>query len=81
MGTVSIIVFLAFALWVFAFQANWEQTNKLNRYLDYKKKAIAVGVLPCTLHEFRSFSRKEESHEMEYLKQVSYRENKFLSEA
>ena len=81
MGTLYIIVFLAIALWLFAFQSNWEQTKKLNRYLDYKKKAKAVGVLPCTLHEFRSFSRKKERQEMEYLKQVSYRENEFLSEA
>ena len=67
MGTLYIIVFLVVALGFFAFQSNWKQTNKLKRYLDYKKKALAVGVLPCTLHAFRSFSRKEESHEMEYL--------------
>jgi len=37
-------------------------------YLDYKKKAKAVGVLPYTVHAYRSFSRKEERQEMEYPK-------------
>jgi len=74
------IVFLAFVLWFFAFQTNWKQ-EKMSRYLDYKKKAVAAGVLPCTWRVFRSFSRKEEGQEMNYVKQVTYRKNAFLSEA